>query len=386
MPNPKLFVPGSIRAAARGVAAVLSLLALASASSAGIDPLSGIDFVRIGAPGNQPWMGQNPPNPMDPAIGRGGVNYQYSIGRFEVTTAQWVEFYNAAYDRPANDRIPFVQVPVQWGAVGTAPTTPGGARWAVAPGQAMHPVGGISWRTAAIYCNWLCNRKSTDRSAFMNGAYDVSTFETTQGGNFTDQITHNAGARYWIPTYDELLKANHYDPDKDGPGQGGWWEFSDGTDAPGVGGPPGLTVDGRPTTGNFGWDRFTFPGHNPFDILLGAYPDVTTPWGMFDAAGATSEWVEEQFPSDSPHFRLYLGSAWATTGTLADHISRGGGGEGPAFSASNVGFRIAANVPTPGACPLGLGLLLWGILRRRRGHDDQRMGLETGRGIGNRAV
>jgi hypothetical protein len=348
----------------------LSLVCLAAKARADIDPRSGIDFVRIGAVGNQPWMGQNPPNPMDPAIGRGDVDYSYFMGRFEVTTSQWVEFFNAAYDRPASDRIPFVQIPTHWGAVGAAPTTPGGIRWAVSPGQAMHPVGNISWRTAATYCNWLNNGKSTDRAAFMNGAYDVSTFVDTLGGRFTDQLTHNAGARYWIPTYDELLKANHYDPDKYGLGQGGWWEYSDGTDAPGVGGPPGLTVNGRPTTGNFGWDSRNFPGHNPFNVLLDAYPDVTTPWDMLDASGATAEWTEEAFyPSidEPPNDRIYLGSAWGTTGALADHIARGGGSESPDFSASNVGFRIASSVPAPGACSLGLGLLLWGVLRRRRG-------------------
>jgi len=40
----------------------------------------------------------------------------------------------------------------------------------------MRPVGDISWRVAAMYCNWLHNDKRNDRAAFLNGAYDVSTF------------------------------------------------------------------------------------------------------------------------------------------------------------------------------------------------------------------
>lgn len=32
----------------------------------------------------------------DRAIGRGSVNYEYRIGRFEVTSGQWSEFLNAA--------------------------------------------------------------------------------------------------------------------------------------------------------------------------------------------------------------------------------------------------------------------------------------------------
>jgi hypothetical protein len=39
---------------------------------------------------------------------------------------------------------------------------------------------------AAMYCNWLHNNQSTDRQAFLNGAYDVSTFGYS-GTVFTDQ-------------------------------------------------------------------------------------------------------------------------------------------------------------------------------------------------------
>lgn len=94
---------------------------------ADIDPVSGIDFVRIGAVGNAPWPGVSPPVQGDP-IGRGGVNYEYHIGRFEWTTAQAVEFFNAAFDRPAADGLPHLNPPTFWGAVATTPTVPGGRR------------------------------------------------------------------------------------------------------------------------------------------------------------------------------------------------------------------------------------------------------------------
>ncbi|MCC6321257.1 MAG: SUMF1/EgtB/PvdO family nonheme iron enzyme, partial [Phycisphaerales bacterium] len=186
----------------------------ASAGLADIDPATGIDFVRIGAVGNAPY---HDPTPNSFVNGRGGVSYEYSIGRFEVTTEQWVRFFNAAFDRPVNDRIPHLVVPDHWGAAATAPTTPGGRRWTVPAGNAMLPVSDISWRMAAIYCNWLHNGQSTDRAAFMSGAYDVTTFGFESGVpnlRFTDQREHSPGARYWIPTWDEWLKSAHYDPDK----------------------------------------------------------------------------------------------------------------------------------------------------------------------------
>jgi hypothetical protein len=267
----------------RKVAACAWLTLFSGGALAQVGP-DGIDWVTIGAVGNQPWQGNGTPG--DRAVGRGGVNYEYKIGRFEVTTSQWVEFFNAAYDRPAADRLPHLLPPQFWGAAGTTPNTPGGLRWRVPAGNEMVPVGDISWRMAAMYCNWLHNGKSAERSAFLNGAYDVSTFRYTPGGRFMDQLTHHPDARYWIPTWDEWLKAAHYDPNKPNPDgtRGGWWTYSNGSDSPLVYGPAGVLVNGVLAQANAGWDDRDFPGFNPFAIRLGAYA-TTSPFGLYDVAG-----------------------------------------------------------------------------------------------------
>ncbi len=154
--------------------------------------------------------------PIDPTVGRGSLAYEYRIGRYEITTSQWVEFFIAAFDRPVDDRIPWVPSPsvvnMRWGAAGTMPITPGGQRWSVPAGKEMRGASNISWRVAAIYCNWLHNGKATNREAFLTGAYGVSMFGNTGNGTFSDQLTRSPGAIYFIPTYDEWLKAVHYDP------------------------------------------------------------------------------------------------------------------------------------------------------------------------------
>jgi len=108
----------------------------------------------------------------------------------------------------------------------------------------MRPVGDISWRVAAMYCNWLHNDKRNDRAAFLNGAYDVITFGYS-GSTFTDQRTHTAGARYWIPTQDEWIKATRYDLNKvnlDG-STGGWRKYSITSITQPAYGPPGVNVN-----------------------------------------------------------------------------------------------------------------------------------------------
>jgi formylglycine-generating enzyme required for sulfatase activity len=350
-----------------------------------VDPLSGIDFVTVGAVNNPAWPGDGTPGAL--TVGRGSVPYAYRIGRLEVTTAQWVEFFNAAFDRPAADRIPHLIPPDHWGAAPASPTTPGGQRWQVLPGRELAPVGSISWRMAAIYCNWLCNAKGSARSAFLSGAYDVSTFGFRPGTSyFTDQLTHAPGAAYWIPTWDEWLKAAHYDPNKNGSGQGGWWLYPTTSDTLPAYGPPGTTSNGRPAQANAGWDTQAYPGRSPFDVSLGAYPAVASPWGLLDAAGGTREWTEGWAGLGGPEFRYAEGSAWNDSGGAAAQtdIINLPGGDFPNISTYDYGFRIASAVPTP---PASVMVFLYAVVAGRRvKRQGDRRGIETNRSRGRGAA
>ena len=344
---------------------------------ADVDPATGIDFVTVRAVDNAAYQSTIPGNL---ANGRGSVGYAYRIGRFEVTTAQWAEFFNAAFDRPVNDRIPHIVAPDtgNWGAVSATPTVQGGRRWRVPAGSEMIPVGDISWRMAAIYCNWLCNNKSTAREAFLSGAYDVSTFgfATPSGGSWTDQAARSPGARYFIPTWDEWLKAAHYDPNKvnsDG-SVGGWWQYSTTSDTAPRYGPPGATVT-DPNTGavlgaaqaNAGYSAFTFPGSDPFSVPLGAYPAVTSPWGLLDTAGGSAEWTESIL-GDIDRARRFDGSNRlddAFAASLSDSV-RYVGGEYPHIPTFEFGLRIAAVVPAPGVCAAWAGVFFTLSARRHR--------------------
>src|SRR5262245_52284284 len=284
-------------------------MAVAPAALAQPGP-DGYDWAVIGAPGNAPWTGFS--DPISPTFGRGGVNYQYSMGRTEVTTGQWLEFMNAASARP--DPLPFSTrwfgTPVLWGAQ-VDPTYGGpGTRYRLRTDVAnaeMLPVGGISWRQAAVMCNWLNNGKSSAASAFMSGAYDVSTFTPDIAfPTFNDQRRHTPGAHYWIPTLDEYLKAAFYDPDRGGSGVGGWWTYPNRSDTPLIYGPPPAFGGDGTAQANSG---FTLPNHAERNIPLGAYPTVQSPWGLLDPAGGTAEWIEEFWQAtDGQQLRVLDGS------------------------------------------------------------------------------
>ncbi len=330
---------------------VLGLVAAVAPALA--QPSTDFDWVTIGAVGNRGWdRGEVIPGTV---VGRGSVGYEYRIGRTEVTTAQWMEYVNtftARADAPA-----VIVEPLFWGA-SLDPTYSGpGVRYRLTPGRenaAMVPVDEISWRDAARFCNWLHNGKSSNLSALENGAYDTSTFGTDSEGRFTDQVSHHPGARFWIPTFDEWLKAAHYDPGLDR-----WWAYSDSSDTVPTPGIPGV---GEANHG------FTLPGFGEAYIPLGSYPNTVSPWGLLDAAGGTTEWTEGVFDvSATGTFsrRRLMGSA---NGSAID-ASFGGriGLLEPLQRETTIGVRIASTIP--GA---GTGVpLIWGVVvmagRRRRG-------------------
>lgn len=349
----------------RAAALVIGVVATCGVAVGQVDPLSGIDFVTITSSGNAAWGGNGTLG--DSAVGRGSVRYEYRIGRMEVTSAQWAEFYSAAFNRPVNDRIPHVGLPEFWGGTTTPGDVPGGVRFVTSSASANLPAGGISWRTAAIYCNWLHNGKSTDRSAFLSGAYDVSTFSYF-GNIFQDQAAHSPGARYYIPTWDEWLKAVHYDPNKtnaDG-SVGGWWSWANSSEQPPVYGPPGVSVNGQPTTSGGLWDEDSFPGYSPFAVPLGSYPQATSPWGLLDTSGGTSEWTESiNTLGSGVRARILDGSAWASSEPISDRIF-GRGGDFPNVPTFDYGFRIAAVVPSTGTAWLLLAGSSALVVRRRR--------------------
>lgn len=232
----------------------------------------------IGNPGNVPFDGTG--NPL--LAGRGSVGYVYRIGRLEVTSGEWLEFINIFapqsedpfwFLRPSFSGI--VDAPQGWGHYELRTDV---------ENAAMLPVIGISWRDAAMYCNWLHNGKRTDWDAIMGGAYDATTFATNPDGTFNDQATHSPDAKFWIPTLDEWMKAAHYDPHRYGTGLGGWWLYSNSSDSPPVPGEPG---SGETSAGEFE-SRILHQ-----DIPLGSYPDTQSPSGLLDLSGGAPEWTEE---------------------------------------------------------------------------------------------
>lgn len=242
-------------------------------------PDYGFNFTTIGAVGNDAYNGLDLGSTV---TGRGSVDYEYRNAKNELRTSQFVEFMTVLGG--INPDFVIANHPLQWGAVGGFQPD-GTIRFdLISPEAGDWPVSGISWRVSAMYANWLHNGQAPTLAAVSNGAYDIETFiNNPDGPGFLDQTTRNPDAKYWLPSLDEWLKAAHYDPNKNGPGDGGWWQFPNGTDEPLTFGMPG--EPGAQTSYGLEIDD------NPWQIPEVAYPDVQSPWGLLDVSGGASEWT-----------------------------------------------------------------------------------------------
>jgi hypothetical protein len=313
-------------------------------------PSYDFSFATISTVGNMPYAG---PDPVPFSTGRGRVDHEYRISRLELTTSQYLEFVNAAAAHNSLD----LGWALWWGAEidPTAPTIR--YRLINTPDAGQRQVTNITWREAAMYCNWLHNHKSADHDAILNGAYDTSTFgQGPDGWSFTDQLTHHPDARFWIPTYDEWMKAAYYDPNRNGPGQGGWWLYGNASDTPLV---PGLPGAGTTNAGLILQDA------QQRDMIVGAYQTVQSPWGLLDVSGGASEWTETPYyvENQSLRSRVMMGSHAGDLSYFSTDQAWSFSTSEPYFAIRS-GLRIASIVPNP-SC-LGVCLCMTIALTKKR--------------------
>jgi hypothetical protein len=292
-----------------------------------------LDFVTVGAAGNRATNALETPS--YPDTPRGSVGYEFRMMRTELTVAQHFEFapaYLQFNPQAIHDPV------FRGGLVRTADD-----RLVMLPGT-ENTASPTSWHMAARICNWYHNGKVNEAWAFESGAYDTSTFVRLPDGSRLDQPTRSPGARFWIPSVDEWIKAAYYDPNRYGTGIEGYWQQPNGTNTTLISGYP---QNGGETNAGYGVD---FSGL----MDVGQYPGTQSPWGLLDVSGGLTEWSEgylgRMANSGQPvNSRTVVGSTQGTLSYLwVDPIEGFVRFEtGP--ETSSYGVRLAAAIPAPGS-------------------------------------
>jgi formylglycine-generating enzyme required for sulfatase activity len=292
-----------------------------------------MEMVAVGNPGNAP----DPGNASQPDT-YGAVGYDYRIGRYEVTNAQYAEFLNAVAATDPN----YLYNPnmgsnarggiVRFGASGSFSYT-------VKANMGDKPVNYLSWYDAVRFCNWLHNGQPTGaqgNTTTEDGAYTLTGATSIGVGSDPTHGTNgrNGGARFWLPSEDEWYKAAYHVP---GVGDT-YYLFPTGSDSA----PTVATADG---TGNINNDTANIAnydfgadwnGQNGNVTAVGSGgPGSASVFGVYDMGGNVFEY-NEQIVGENRGLR---GGSWNIGPSFLQSSDRSTGN--PTLEDDYIGFRVA---------------------------------------------
>ena len=283
-----------------------------------------IDFVPVLNPNNPP--NNNAPSDISTISSSGSVNYNFHIGKYEVTNTQYCLFLNSVAKTDTNDlyRILMENEIVRSGS-------PGNYSYSVVSGYNNKPVCFVSQFDIFRFVNWLHNNRPSgaqDDTTTEDGAYDMSLSAPSR----------KSGARFWIPNLNEWYKAAFYSQDLNS-GNGGYYLYPISSNSLVSSSPPG-----GPTSANFN----TVVGSK---TDVGSYTSAISPCGAYDMAGNISERLENILSNNNYIHAVgnwnYSGGEVSVSGELFNSSSS----EYTFSSASSTGenertgFRIAGSFP-----------------------------------------
>lgn len=346
--------------------AILTLIVLLSAPNSVL--AATIPTVPVGNVGNA----------NDPATGntRGGVNYAYRIGTYEVTVGQYTEFLNAVaatdtyslYSLSMRATDPAISGIDRTGSVGSY-------QYSVS-GSANNPITFVTWWNAVRFANWLHNGQPTgaqDASTTEDGAYPLNGLDPGTP-SVPATIVRKPGAKWFLPSENEWYKAAYHQPAEQGGDADNYWTYPTRTNnEPNSDEPPGdssiqtnvanfFRDDGLANGYN---DGYAVPG-SAFLTDVGAYAFAASFYGTFDQGGNVLEWTETV--NSMMHLgAVYRGGSWQLSSISMRAGNRGI--QGPRTTGRNTGFRAAAiaTIPEPSTFILTLAAIAVLSIRCRNG-------------------
>ena len=354
------------KAIVRGLLAAAVCVFLVSAASADVfdmgPGLTSLETVPIGNVGN----------PADPKTGAGTVEYEYNIGKYEVTAGQYTEFLNAV---GGQDPYGLYNSDMWFNSTGCKIERSGSGTnedpytYDVASTWANRPVNYVSWGSAARFTNWLHNRQPTgaqdlttteDGAYFLNGATEWSDF---------DDLPREADWQWAIPTGPEWYKAAYYDQTA---ASGNYFDYPTSSNAI----PSHELVDPDPgNNANFkgGTDVYTI-GAPFWRTEVGDFENSSSPCGTFDQGGNVWEWIEatgdvwDPVEGEFKQMRFLSGGSYVDVYGVLNSTPTYFCLGAPVYAWAERGFRVV-QVPEPASMTLlgaGVLALLAYAWRRRR--------------------
>jgi len=321
-------------------------------------------WVTVGNPGNTGELSGAGAGGYGPDRICGAVNYEYKIGKFEVTAGQYTEFLNAVAKTDTYGLYNMHMVSGSWNCQIQRIDTGSGYTYSVAPDWANRPVNNVSWGDAARFANWLTKGQPTgaqglttteDGSYYLNGAISDEALLAVV------RKSPEQGGRYYIPTEHEWYKAAYH---KNDGVTGHYFDYSTSSDT------MPSNVLANPDPGNNAnlcfVDDYTI-GNPYYRTEVGEFENSESPYGTFDQGGNVWEW-NEAILTDQFGFEwcrgVRGGSFYFGDGLIHAAYRENSDLNYPTDEIYVIGFRVS-EVPEPATMSL-LALGGLGMLMRRR--------------------
>ena len=274
-----------------------------------------IDFVHIGNPGNAA-----------DGNGLGHVNYDFRIGKYEVSKEQ---FLKASVGGVAD-----------MGYFGRAGAN---SEW--------RPATGVTWVEAARFVNFLNTNSGYQRAYKINEHNSLELWASSDYGYDSSNKVRNIYAKYFLPSTDEWYKSAFGNPG------GAWHLFATGGDIS-----PISVYDG--TSGAV----YQRPWNDGPAMIFDA--GGLSGWGTMAQSGNVQEWLETASDGENnsnSEDRAIRGGSWFSTSSEISSVSQKSLPPWSDSQSQETGFRIAM-VPEPSSLSLLLagGAVLMAGRRRKR--------------------
>jgi len=219
----------------------------------------------------------------------GHTPYEYQIGKYEVTLAQYAAFLNAVASTDAFG-LYNANMATNQNSAGIAQSGSSGSFTYGVIGDGARPVTFVSWFDAARFCNWLHNGRPTglqDADTTERGAY------TLDGAMTGVVFTRVWAAKYWIPSEDEWYKAAYHQPSGESGDSDNYWLYPTKSNAV-----PGNTIGVAPPSNHANFfttvysvtQSVSYSDLQNYFTAAGSYPGSAGFYGTFDQGGNVWEW------------------------------------------------------------------------------------------------
>lgn len=298
-------------------------------------PAPFIEMVTIGNVGNAP----------DQNFGEGAfgaVNYEFQIGKSEVTLAQYAIFLNAVAATDTHNLYnPNLETNLTIAGISRSGSS-GNFTYRVI-GTPTRPVTFVSWFDAARFCNWLHNGRPSGAQTASTTERGAYTLDGATSGGLT--ITRNPGAKFWIPSENEWYKAAYHQPAAQGGDADDYWLYPTRSNTA-----PGNAIGALPLANHANilvssilsvtQDTGIDPAQN-YLTAAGSYPGSASFYGTVDQAGNVSEWTDGIVTSFNE--RGVRGGKWEIDETLVrSSVARAADSRVPESERKSLGFRVAS--------------------------------------------